>query len=140
MGIDSELTFNDRLLDVSATARSIKSALPSLCLGPLLDSSLGLGTRELFFCPLSLFLERLWNCSHSGSGTVGGGGSHSGCWASGCDGETDGDSDGGGVGGGGVGVVFAGVIAVYLVVVHQDRDRQVSLCHSEAPDFPYKVI
>lgn len=107
-------SFNDRLLEVSATAKSIKSALPSLCL--VGSSSLGLETRELFFCPFSLFLERLWNCSHSGSGTVGGGGSHSECcWASDDD-ETSGDFDSGGVGAGGgsdgVGVVFVDVIAV----------------------------
>lgn len=77
---------------------------------------MGLETRELFFCPFSLFLERLWNCSHSGSGTVGGGGSHSECcWASDDD-ETSGDFDSGGVGAGGgsdgVGVVFVDVIAV----------------------------
>ena len=103
-------TFRERLLDVSATAKSIKSALPSFCLGLLFDSSWVLWTRELFFCPFSLFRERLWNCSHSGSGTVGGGGSHSVC--SDFDDVTDGDFDGGGVGGGGVFVVFVGVIAV----------------------------
>ena len=72
-------------------------------------------------CPFfSLFLERLWNCSHSGRGTVGGGGSQSECWEEGTD---DGDVDGGGDGGGGVGVGLKDVIAVCALVAHQDVDR-----------------
>ena len=108
-------SFSERVLEVSTTATSTRSILPSEVCLRLLPVCLGLVVRGganwdlegvALFCPF--FRERLWNCSQSGSGGAAWGGE-----SEDDDDVTDGDLDngGGGGGGGGVGVGFVGVVA-----------------------------